>query len=311
MELRDCECFVAVAEELHFGRAAVRLGLAQPPLSQRIKALEEELGVRLFERTSRRVVLTPAGEAFWGEAREVLKQAGRARDVARKVGLGQGGRLAVGFVNPAMDAFLAEALARFRTEAPEVVLDLRDLSSREQVEGLAAGRLDLGFVRFVDQRLPGLTVEVVSRERYVVVLPKGHALAGVSRIPLSKLAREPWIFPPRADSPRLHEALAAAFARVGVEPEVVQEARSKFTVMSLVAAGLGVALVPAAARAWRRRGVVFREIDGELPVVELAALRPEGREHTAADRLVALARMGGARRGANTPCGGKTLRQGR
>jgi len=297
MELRDCECFVAVAEELHFGRAAVRLGLAQPPLSQRIKALEEELGVRLFERTSRRVVLTPAGEAFWGEAREVLKQAGRARDVARKVGLGQGGRLAVGFVNPAMDAFLAEALARFRAEAPGVVLDLRDLPSREQVEGLAAGRLDLGFVRFVGQRLPGLRAEVVFRERYVVALPKGHALAGVSRIPLAKLAREPWIFPPRADSPRLHEALAAAFARVGAEPEVVQEARSKFTVLSLVAAGLGVALVPGAARVWRRRGVVFREIDGELPVVELAALRPEGREHTAADRLVALARVGSAARG--------------
>jgi len=297
MELRDCECFVAVAEELHFGRAAVRLGLAQPPLSQRIKALEEELGVRLFERTSRRVVLTPAGEAFWGEAREVLKQAGRARDVARKVGLGQGGRLAVGFVNPAMDAFLAEALARFRAEAPGVVLDLRDLPSREQVEGLAAGRLDLGFVRFVGQRLPGLRAEVVFRERYVVALPKGHGLAGVSRIPLAELAREPWIFPPRADSPRLHEALATAFARVGAEPEVVQEARSKFTVLSLVAAGLGVALVPGAARVWRRRGVVFREIDGELPVVELAALRPEGREHTAADRLVALARVGLSARG--------------
>jgi len=147
MELRDCQCFVAVAEELHFGRAAARLGMAQPPLSQRIRALEAELGAALFVRTSRMVALTPAGEAFWREARALLALAGEAAAVPRRVAAGLCGRLRVGFVNPAMDAFLSATLAIFRQNAPEVELVLREMGSREQGEALAAGRLDVGFLR--------------------------------------------------------------------------------------------------------------------------------------------------------------------
>lgn len=283
-------CFVAVAEELHFGRAAERVGMAQPPLSQRVKALEEELGVRLFERTSRKVALTPAGEAFLAEAREVLARTQRAAETARRVGHGLGGRLVVGFVNPAMDAFLAGAVARFRGAVPGVVMTLRELSSREQVAALGAGRLDVGFIRFAGQRLAGLEVEVLFRERYVAALPADHVLAGRGRIALGRLVREPLVMPPASDLPTLRAAMDEAFARVGGDPETVQEARSKFTVMSLVAAGMGVALVPASARTWRRVGVVFREVVGDLPEVELAAAWPKGREHPAATRLVALAR---------------------
>lgn len=294
MELRDVTCFVAVAEELHFGRAAARMGMAQPPLSQRIKTLEEELGVRLFARTSRKVALTPAGEAFLAEAREVLARAERARETARRVGRGLGGRLVVGFVNPAMDAFLAVALVRFRELVPGVALRLRDLSTREQVAALGRGRLDLGFVRFAGQRLPGLEMEVVFRERYVAALPAEHVLAGRAKVSLGRLVREPLIMPPAEDLPVLRAAMDEAFARVGGDPETVQEARSKFTTMSLVAAGLGVALVPASARVWRRRGVVFRDVVGVLPEIELAAVWPREREHGAAARLLAVVREGGA-----------------
>lgn len=286
-------CFVAVAEELHFGRAAERVGMAQPPLSQRVKALEEELGVRLFQRTSRKVALTPAGAAFLVEAREVLARTDRAMETARRVGRGLGGRLVVGFVNPAMDAFLAGAVARFRERAPGVAVTLRELSSREQVAALGAGRLDVGFLRFAGQKLAGLEAEVLFRERYVAALPAEHVLAGRGRIALGRLVREPLIMPPPGDLPTLRAAMDEAFARVGGDPETVQEARSKFTVLSLVAAGMGVALVPASARIWRRIGVVFREVAGDLPEVELAAAWPRGRDHPAVARLVALARESG------------------
>lgn len=289
MDLRDCECFVAVAEELHFGRAAARVGMAQPPLSQRIKALEEELGARLFARTSRSVALTAAGEAFWHEARDLLALAGRARETPRRVALGLAGRLRVGFVNPAMDAFLSAALAAFRRQAPEVELTLRELSSREQLEALAAGRLDVGFVRFTGQDVPGLAVRVVSREPYLLALPADHALAGRRRVSLADLDGQAMILPPYEQAHALRPALEAAFARGGATPVVVQEAASKFTMLSLVAAGLGLALLPASVRVWTRAGVVFRDLEPGLPLVELAAVVPAGREDAAADRLVAMA----------------------
>lgn len=304
MELRDCRCFLAVAEELHFGRAAARLGMAQPPLSQRIKALEEELGAHLFDRTSRSVALTPAGEAFWREARILLEQAERAGQTARRVGLGLAGRLTVGFVNPAMDAFLSEALAAFREVAPDVELALREMSTREQAQALAADRLDIGFVRYAGQDIPGADVTVISREPYIVAVPVGHALARARRIVLSGLDGEPMILPPRETLPALREAMAKALARAGAAPVTVQEAASKFTTLSLVAAGVGLALLPASVRVWRRAGVVFRDIDGDLPVVELAAAVPVDRENAAADRLVALAREGVGR-----PC--RVLQSGR
>jgi DNA-binding transcriptional LysR family regulator len=289
MELRDCHCFAAVAEELHFGRAATRLGMAQPPLSQRIKALEEELGARLFARTSRFVALTPAGEAFWREARALLELAEKAGETARRVAQGLAGRLTVGFVNPAMDAFLSVALARFREAAPEVELSLREMTTREQTQALAAGRLDLGFLRHAGQDIPGATVTVVSREPYIAAVPAGHALARKPRIPLAAFDGRPMIMPPYVQLPALHRAMTAAFAKAGAAPVTAQEAASKFTTLSLVAAGVGLALLPASVRVWKRAGVVFRDIDGELPMVELAAVSPAGRANTAVDRLVYMA----------------------
>lgn len=300
MELRDCECFVAVAEELHFGRAAARLHMAQPPLSQRIRALEEELGARLFARTSRKVALTPAGEAFWRDAAALLDQAGKARETARRVASGLAGRIAVGFVNPAMDAFLSDALAAFRLAAPDVELGLREMPTREQLDALAGGRLDVGFVRHVGQDIPGAAVAVVSREPYLLALPAGHPLARRARVPLAALGGTPLVMPPRDHLPILYAAMADALAKAGVRLVTAQEAVSKFTTLSLVAAGCGAAFLPASVRVWRRAGVAYRDIDGDLPMVELAAVRPAGRENKAVDRLLAVVRntgTGGAGRG--------------
>lgn len=293
MELRDCQCFVAVAEELHFGKAAARLGLAQPPLSQRIKALEEEIGAKLFARTSRSVALTPAGEAFWREARIVLEAAERAGETARRVALGLAGKVTVGFVNPAMDAFLSAILAKFRQEAPDVELVLRELSTREQTASLATGRLDVGFFRQAGQDAPGVAVTVVWREPYLLALPAGHGLAGRGRLDLASLDGEALLLPPRRAGPALRAALEAALARAGAGVVVAQEAVSKFTMLSLVAAGVGLALLPASVRVWRRAGVVFRELSPGLPLVELAAGLPLGRDNPAAARLVAMAAQAG------------------
>ncbi len=289
MELRDCRYFAAVAEELHFGRAAARLNMAQPPLSQRIRGLEEELGVRLFARTSRSVALTPAGEAFWKEVRSILSLADKAGEAARRAALGLSGRLTVGFVNPAMDAFLAATLARFRKVAPDVELELREMSTREQTEALAADRLDVGFLRYAGQSFPGAAVTVVSREPYVLALPAGHPLGRLSRVPLARLDGLPMILPPRRQLPALADAMTAAFARAGATPATAQEAASKFTTLSLVAAGVGLALVPASARIWKREGVVFRPVVGDLPQVELAAVASAGAGNASAARLIGMA----------------------
>jgi len=289
MELRDCRYFAAVAEELHFGRAAARLNMAQPPLSQRIRALEEEIGARLFARPSRSVALTPAGEAFWREVRGILALADKAGETARRVALGLSGRLTVGFVNPATDAFLAAALARFRGLAPDVELELREMPTRAQADALIAGRLDVGFLRYAGQDIPGVTVTVVSREPYILALPAGHALARRARAPLAGLDGMPMILPSRGQLPILADAMAAAFARAGATPVAVQEAASKFTMLSLVAAGIGLALLPASVRVWKRRGVVYRDIEGDLPRVELAAAVPAGRDSASAARLIGAA----------------------
>jgi len=284
-----------VAEELHFGRAALRLAMAQPPLSLRIKGLEEKLGTRLLERTSRRVSLTPAGAVFLERARAVLALAGEAGEEARRVGLGLAGKLTAGFVNPAMDAFLAEALARFRQAAPEVELSLWEMTSREQAQALAAGRIDVGFCRFAGQEIAGAAVKEVSREPYVLALPAGHALAGRTRLPLAALDGQPLIVAPRSGLPALSQALEAAFAAAGATPVPVQEAASKFTMLGLVAAGVGLALVPASVQAWQRAGVVYRDLEPGLPLVVLAAVTPAGRASPAATRLIkeCLRRPGG------------------
>lgn len=287
MELRHLRYFLAVAEELHFGRAAARLHLAQPPLSQQIRALEEEIGARLLERTSRRVCLTPAGAAFLERAREVLRQAEEASRLARRIHAGEGGELAVGFMNPVMDAVLCRALAAFRASRPGVALRLRELPTPAQCDELRAGRLDVGFIRLAaGLDLNGLDIRTVLREPYVLALPEGHRLEALAVVPLAEIAAEPLILFPRQAMPALYDAMLATLRVRGGEPSISQEVGGKHAALSLVAAGFGLCLVPASARDWARRGVALREVEPGLPEVEMAAAWPSGEANAARDALV-------------------------
>jgi DNA-binding transcriptional LysR family regulator len=269
MELRHLRYFVVVAEELHFRRAAERLHMSQPPLSQQIRALEREIGATLFERNQRKVELTAAGAAFLERAREILDAVEDAARQARRVQRGEVGRLAVGFVGSAMYSFVPELLREFRAHAPDIALRLHELGTSEQLRQLEDGRLDVGFVR-VPRTRPELTFETLVEEPVVAALPDAHPLATHPLLRLADLEGEPLVLLTRAGAPGLREALAEAIDRLGGEERVVQEAAEMQTVVGLVAAGAGVSLVPESVRALARAGVTYRPLDGYAPKVRLA-----------------------------------------
>src|SRR3954471_10420153 len=259
MELRHLRYFVVVAEELHFRRAAERLHMSQPPLSQQIRALEEEIGVQLFSRNQRRVELTAAGQSFLGRAREILEAVEDAARLARRVQRGEVGRLAVGFVGSAMYSVVPELLAALREHFPDVGLRLHELGTSEQLRQLEDGRLDIGFVRPARQ-WPGLTIEPVMSEPVIVALHDRHPLAAKPRLALSDLVGEPLVLLTRAGSPGLRDVLAGAIERIGGEEGIAQEVAEMQTVIGLVAAGVGVSLVPESVRTLVRGGVTYRPL---------------------------------------------------
>ncbi|MCL6516109.1 LysR substrate-binding domain-containing protein [Alicyclobacillus sp.] len=267
MELRHLMYFVAVAEERHFGRAAQRLQMTQPPLSQQIRQLEEELGVTLLQRNARRVELTPAGEVFLDEARKVLAQAERAVELARRAGRGELGRLRVGFVGSATYDVLPAVLRMFRRQRPGVNVVLQELSTPQQEEALLDDRIDVGFVRPpMSSNL--IEVTVVHRSPCVLALPANHPLANRPSIGLADLRGVPLVMLARSTWAGLYDTVLGLCRQHGFSPEIQQEAREFQTVIGLVAGGLGVAVVPASARNLHSRDVVYREIGG-LPDMEM------------------------------------------
>jgi DNA-binding transcriptional LysR family regulator len=274
MELRHLRYFVAVAEELHFRRAADRLHMSQPPLSQQIRALEEELGVTLLERTQRRVTLTAAGSAFYERARAILDAVEDASRLVKRVNRGEVGRLAVGFVGSAMYSLVPEVLGTFASRYGDVDLHLRELTTAAQLRQLESGQIDVGFIRPASQR-PGLAFETVEREPVVVALPVSHPLAKEPLLDVGQLAGETLVLLGREDSPGVRDSLAGATDLVHGD---VQEVREMQTVIALVRAGVGISLVPESVRALAREGVVYRELPAGGPSVELAmAWRSEDR----------------------------------
>ena len=264
MELRHLRYFVAVAEELHFGRAAERLRIAQPPLSRQIKDLEREIEADLFDRLPRGVELTAAGRAFLPQARLTLAQAERATRSAQRAARGEMGRLRVGFIDFATQAgALPNVLSFFRMHLPRVGLSLFEMSSGEQEEALREGRIDLGIV----ESLPAdaqrwLHVEEVFSDRLIAALPKSHRRAARGRLGLRDLAAESIVILPRAHDPALYDEIIARCRAAGFSPQVVQEAGAWHTVTGLVSAGVGVAFVPSSIARLRRPGVVFRPVRG-------------------------------------------------
>ncbi len=268
MELRHLRYFVAVAEELHFRRAAERLHVSQPPLSQQIRALERELGVELFSRNRRRVELTAPGRALLGHARDILDAVDHAVETTRRVARGEAGELAVGFVGSAMYGALPDVLREFRAARPAVALRLRELPTGAALDALVEGRIDLGVVRPA-QVEPGIALDVVARESVVVALPEAHRLAGRARLALRDLAGEDFVLLARREAPGLRAAIDA----LGAEPLEVQEVSEIRTVLGLVAAGVGVSLVPQSVAGAERAGVRFLALAGRAPTVELAHQR--------------------------------------
>jgi DNA-binding transcriptional LysR family regulator len=277
MELRHLRYFVAVAEELNFSRAAERLGIAQPPLSQQIKLLEGELGVPLFIRAHRRVELTDVGRALLNDARRTLVQAGRFVDIARRAARGEAGSLRLGFSSAALYTMVPAILRAFLARAPEVTLNLLERSSEEQIEMLAEGGIDAGFVRLpIVNPAPALSLRTIVREPLVVALSRGHRLAGRRAVALRALAGEPFIIVARSAARGLHDQILALCGRAGFEPAIAQEAAEVSTIVSLVSAGLGVAIVPASVRNLERGRVTYHATAGGAAMTEMALAYDRG-----------------------------------
>lgn len=271
MELRQLRYFIAVAEELHFRRAAARLHISQPPLSQQIASLEDELGCRLLNRTRRRVELTAAGEAFLRDARAMLDELDVAVATVHRIETGQAGLLRVNFVGSALLSIVPGIVQRFRRARPDVEIELRERSTVEQLRALNAGVVDVGLVRPPIETDGALATEVVVRERTVAAIPSGHPLAKLSRVPLRRMAAEPLVLFPRDQAPGFHDLLTGRLAATGTSPHVVQYAPEMLTIIGLVAAGIGVSPVPASLAHLALDGVTYRPLIG-APASELLAV---------------------------------------
>jgi len=260
-DLRQLRYFVAVAEEGHVGNAARRLGIAQPPLSQQMQRLEARLGVPLFDRSRRRLTLTEAGRVLRDEARALLAAADRVQEATRQAAAGDAGTLRLGFVGSAAFGALPPLVRLFRARHPRVVLDLVELSTGEQVEAIAAGDLAAGIVR-APAGGPELDALPLADEPLLAALPDFHPLAAGDEVALGALAGEPFVLFARENNPPFYDDVLAACRAAGFSPRVVQLARSMPTIASLVAAGMGVALVPAAMDRLRLAGVAYRPLAG-------------------------------------------------
>jgi DNA-binding transcriptional LysR family regulator len=290
MELRHLRYFIAVAEELHFGRAAQVLGISQPPLSQQIQALEQEVGARLFERTNRRVELSEAGRLFLHEARLVLAQVDKASDVARRAQLGELGELKIGFTSSApFNSSIPQAIFAFRQAFPAVHLNLQEMSSTEVAESLVDESIQVGLMRPLP--LPdSLNVIELMREPLVAVLNAGHPLVEGSErgLHLAQLAQEPFVFFPRTYGSGLYAQLLNLARDAGFSPHFAQEAGEAMTIIGLVAAGLGVSVLPASYQRIRIDGVVYRTLLDQEAVTAVWLVQRKGAQTPMAKAFVEL-----------------------
>ncbi len=297
MELRHLRYFVAVAEALNFGRAAQRLAISQPPLSRQIRALEDELGTPLFARTRRAVALSAAGSALLPEARRLLREADALKERARHLAAGEAGSVALGFISVAAYNILPTLVPEFRRRHPGIKLVLREGVTDALLPALGQGEIDVGMVLppVVD---PRIAYRPLVHDRLMAALPtrtRGRFPAG--SLPLAALADEPFILFPRQAGPSLYDLIVGACQRAGFAPRVEQEAVQMQTIVSLVASGMGVALVPASLRHLRRTGVDYRPVHDRTPPLEIGLVWGASNESPAVHAFVALAAECGTRLG--------------
>jgi DNA-binding transcriptional LysR family regulator len=271
LDIKELEAFVAVAEELHFSRAAERLQMAQPPLSYRIQQLEKELKVRLFIRNTRSVTLTEAGERLLGPARKVLADLEIAKASVSSLTAGISGRVKIGFAGASTSKILPLLAQEVRRRYPGIDLVLQgQVYADAALDQVASGRLDMGFVRLPIRR-PEIASRVIEHERLICALPSSHPLAGRREIRLEELAEDPFISFPAGSGSTLRTALLDTCAKAGVTPRIVQEAPDSYTILALVAAGAGATLTLTSVQHIQPVGVAYVPIAGE-PIQLHAAL---------------------------------------
>ncbi|GAA5005380.1 LysR family transcriptional regulator [Streptomyces siamensis] len=256
--LPQLHAFVVLAEELHFGHAAARLGIAQPPLSQQIRRLEDKVGHALFSRTPGRVALTPAGRELLPAARGALTELSDGLAAARAVGSGRAGRLRIGFAASLALTVLPGLLRTFRQQFPDVHLDIHEMTTAPQLTALHDKVLDIGLLREPPDDETELSFRTVLSEPFVAVLPSTHRLAAQRTVDPAQLADDPFVLLPRAVGPRLYDRITGLCTEAGFTPRIAQHAVEWQTVCALVEAGLGVSLAPASIRRIRLKGVAFR-----------------------------------------------------
>ncbi|WP_431273164.1 LysR family transcriptional regulator [Variovorax ureilyticus] len=288
MKLHFLRYFTVLAEELHFGRAADRLAITQPPLSLAIKALEEELGVQLLLRSSKRVELTPAGSAFLEEARQILDRVARASSIALAVASGSRGRLEVGMTGSLVYRGVPAIVQRFNADAHGIELILREMSTTEELQGLLHGQLDAGFLNaFVVP--PQLRSLPLIEDEFVLCLPATHRCAGAKAVELGELADERFVMFSRDVSPANYDNVVAIFSRAGVHPKTVHAARQWLTIVAMVAEGLGVSLVPRSLARSNVDNVRFVPFTGAPAIAPALLVWNPTRMSPALDRFIASA----------------------
>lgn len=259
-ELAQLRCFTTVATELNFRRAAERLNMTQPPLSRQIQLLEHHLGVALFTRSTRSVALTAAGRAFFIEAQNLLERAQQAAALAKRFAEGDIGSVTISFVGSAVYEFLPKVIAEARLKQPQVKISLEEMNTYQQHEAMRARRIDLGIVRSPLLQ-PGFATECLVREPFVLAVPSNHRLATADSVAVSDLDAQPFLMYSHAAYPPFNELLTGMFRSARVAPQYVQWLGSSLTILALVNAGMGLALVPRCARNVVFKGVTFRDID--------------------------------------------------
>ncbi len=293
MELRQIRSFLSIAETLHFGRSAELIHLSQPALSLQIRALEEEIGVRLFERNRRKTTLTAAGSAFRDDAAAALSQLERAIRRAKLAANGKLGLLRIGFVSTAGSEIVADIVRQFRDLHPEVEFSLRNILTAGQVQMLEAGSLDIGFLRLPIGGHSTLEVVTVHREPFVLVVPSSHKLAKRKRVRLREVADEDFVMYERTWAPGFHDLILGILRDAGIVPNVTQTAGEVPTLISLVASGMGITILPASA-VKHSASVVACEILDRIPMVQIGIAVRRGVQAAVVDnfRSFALEKLG-------------------
>jgi DNA-binding transcriptional LysR family regulator len=288
LKTNQLKYFIAVAEELHFGRAAKRLHLSQPPLSQQIKKFEDELGAQLFTRNKRSVSLTPAGKALLGEAREILSRIEEIKDYIRDVASGMGGTINLGYIGPALDTPLTDIIRDFKLTYPQVKIDLVEMTTNMQLQAIIQQKIDAGIVRLFKHDIRGLHCIKFHQESYALAIPAGHPLTPKKSVRITDLACEELIFFPRSSQPNLYDEWMTIFSSYGFNPVVVQEAATKAASISLVAAGMGVSIVPESTAKRAPEEVLFKKLSGKQPSLEFHIVYKEKSTHPSRDNFISM-----------------------